>query len=57
LLLRPIFLYVSGERCKSPRSTSAIAAGSGIEQFRYKELRPWAPPRSNPVADFSCKMF
>ncbi len=36
---------------------SAIDAGRGIEQFRFRELRPWAPLRGNPITDFSCKML
>jgi hypothetical protein len=36
-------------------AASAIAAGGGIEQFRYKEPRPWAPPRGIQLPIFAAK--
>jgi hypothetical protein len=36
-------------------AASAIAAGGGIEQFRYKERRPQAPPRGIPLPIFPAK--
>jgi hypothetical protein len=50
---------IAGERLQiaAAVAASAIAGGRGIEQFRFRELRPEAPPRGNPIADFSCKML
>ena len=36
-------------------AASAIAAGGGIEQFRYKEPRPWARRGAIPLPIFPAK--